>query len=751
MKIRCAVCLLLIGWPAGILRADIPQTNDKSNTAGEKTLPPRQSEARPAVPATAECENSWSLAASLNWSGVADWDLHLQTPNAHIFYGNLEDDGFTLDIDAQPICSPTPVPPEHITGNGKCGTYKVYTDLYRTCTGTPQPAFSATVTAIRPIRIDGKGFTAGQTFNAQDNVPFVVAGPCITSLEVTRLYQFTAPWGDDIYDHKAPKTMADKGCALTSLLMAMNHAGLTGETPGTLNSSATALPEGFVNGDVNWGPIAGIKHFEFAWTKKNSVTALQAAKDYLDHVLCDLERPVVVGVFNNSRGDACNTICHYVLVTGKQSDGKYTIADPGNASNTTLDAYGNRFETRGYVVPGGPRILRTSPGISGSSAIEQLFVASGGRVRMLVLDPAGHRTGIDPVSGDPTEEIPNSAYFVDSLSDDVTGEEGEASQSVYVEPPSIGRYEIRVTPSEDGPFSLLATTRSADGSRATLLSIDGIGVSGQTQVYYVSVVGNSTNFGNIATRLRVQTGDNALIGGFIVAGTQPKSVVVRALGPSLSAFGVPGVLANPTLELRDASGALLFANNDWQENGAQAALITAAGLAPGNNLESAIALTLPANNSAYTAIVRGFNNGIGIGVVEAYDVDQTVNSKLANISTRGFVNTGDNVMIGGMIVVGNGAANVLIRAIGPALTNFGVPNALSDPTLELRDASGTVLAFNDDWRTDQQAAIIATGLPPTNIRESAIVRTLSPGAYTAIVRGYQNLTGVALVEAYQLP
>jgi hypothetical protein len=261
----------------------------------------------------------------------------------------------------------------------------------------------------------------------------------------------------------------------------------------------------------------------------------------------------------------------------------------------------------------------------------------------------------------------------------------------------------------------------------------------------------ATTFGNIATRLRVETGDNALIGGFIIAGTQPKSVILRALGPSLTGLAVPGALANPTLELRDNNGALVAANNDWQENPAQAALINAAGLAPSNNLESAIAATLPANNAGYTAIVRGLSNGTGVGVVEVYDVDRTVNSRLANISTRGFVSTGDNVMIGGMIIVGSDPANVLIRAIGPSLASFGVANPLPDPTLELRDSNGTLLAFNDDWPTDQQAAIIATGLAPANDLESAIVRGLPPGAYTAIVREFNNLTGVALVEAYQLP
>jgi hypothetical protein len=262
--------------------------------------------------------------------------------------------------------------------------------------------------------------------------------------------------------------------------------------------------------------------------------------------------------------------------------------------------------------------------------------------------------------------------------------------------------------------------------------------------------GTTTQLANISTRLLVGTGDNALIGGFIVTGTQPKKVIVRALGPSLP---LAGGLADPVLELRNSSGGLIAFNDDWRSD--QQAEIIATGIPPSNDLESAIVMTLPANNSSYTAIVRGFNNGTGIGVVEAYDLDLTVNSKLANISTRGFVSTGDNVMIGGTIIIGSTPATVLFRAIGPSLTNAGVPNALQDPTMELYDGNGTLIAFNDDWKTrpdgsSQQAEIIATGIPPTNDLESALLRSLSPGAYTAIVRGYLNSTGVGLVEAYQL-
>jgi hypothetical protein len=247
---------------------------------------------------------------------------------------------------------------------------------------------------------------------------------------------------------------------------------------------------------------------------------------------------------------------------------------------------------------------------------------------------------------------------------------------------------------------------------------------------------------NISTRLRVETGDNVLIGGFIITGTQPKKVIVRAIGPSLP---LAGVLANPVLELRNSSGGLIASNDNWRST--QEAEIIATTIPPTNDLESAIVATLPANTSSYTAIVRGVNNGSGIGLVEAYDLDRTVDSKLANISTRGLVQTGDNVLIGGFIVVGQKPLRVIVRAIGPSLP---VPGPLLDPTLELRDGNGALIVANDNWRTDQEAEIIATTIPPTNDLESAIVGNLAPGNYTAIVRGLNNTTGIGLVEAYNL-
>jgi hypothetical protein len=246
---------------------------------------------------------------------------------------------------------------------------------------------------------------------------------------------------------------------------------------------------------------------------------------------------------------------------------------------------------------------------------------------------------------------------------------------------------------------------------------------------------------NIATRLKVETGDNALIGGFIVTGTHSKRIIVRARGPSLSQF-FSGVLANPVLELYQGN-TLLETNDDWKQHQTE---VEATGVPPTNDLESAIVRTVTPDN--YTAIVRGVGNGTGIALVEVYDLDRTVDSKLANISSRGFVQTGDNVIIGGFIVVGSDSQKVIVRALGPST---GVPGAMANPTLELYDVNGTLLEGNDDWQQSlNKQAIIDSGIPPTDNLESAIVRTLPPANYTAIVRGASNTTGVAVVEVYAL-
>ena len=246
---------------------------------------------------------------------------------------------------------------------------------------------------------------------------------------------------------------------------------------------------------------------------------------------------------------------------------------------------------------------------------------------------------------------------------------------------------------------------------------------------------------NISTRLRVETGDNVLIGGFIITGTQAKKIIVRAIGPSLP---FADKLADPSLEFYQGN-ILLETNDNWRDSPNKQAIIDST-IPPTHPLESAIVRTVAPG--AYTAVVRGAKNATGTAVVEAYDLDTGVDSKLANISTRGLVQTGDNVLFAGLIVSGQGTQRVIIRALGPSV---GVGGAMADPSLELHDDSGAILESNDNWvDSPNKQAIIDSTIPPTNNLESAIVRILAPGNYTAIVRGANNATGISVVEVYAL-
>ncbi len=278
------------------------------------------------------------------------------------------------------------------------------------------------------------------------------------------------------------------------------------------------------------------------------------------------------------------------------------------------------------------------------------------------------------------------------------------------------------------------------------------------------LVNAATHLGNLSTRAFVQTDNNVMIGGFIVQGTQPKRLILRAIGPELNQYGVPNPMADPTLELHNATGALIGRNDNWQTTiiggiigSDQVQDIRNSGHAPGDARECAIIADLPPGN--YTAIVRGVNNMTGVALVEAYDLSPSLDSILGNISTRSFVQTGDHMMIGGFIVQGTQPKNVIIRAIGPELSQHGVPDFLADPTLELHNGAGAVIASNDNWQhtiiggiitSSQVQAIQNSGHAPTDARESAIIASLPPGNYTAIVRGVNNTTGVALVEVYDL-
>jgi hypothetical protein len=249
----------------------------------------------------------------------------------------------------------------------------------------------------------------------------------------------------------------------------------------------------------------------------------------------------------------------------------------------------------------------------------------------------------------------------------------------------------------------------------------------------------------------VETGNNVLIGGFIVSGNAPKTVVVRGLGPSLTSFPFPGVLPDPTLELRNGNGLMITPNDDWQDDSAQAAQLTALGLAPSHPKEAALVATL--QPGAYTAILAGKNQGIGVGLVEVYDASGGTDSQLANISTRGFVRTGDNVMIGGFILGGSTTnTQIVLRGIGPSLAQFGLSPVLTDPTLELHDSNGTTLISNDDWQSDPVAAaeLTAAGFALSDPKESGIFTSLPAGQFTAILAGKNGGIGIGLIEIYNL-
>ncbi len=249
--------------------------------------------------------------------------------------------------------------------------------------------------------------------------------------------------------------------------------------------------------------------------------------------------------------------------------------------------------------------------------------------------------------------------------------------------------------------------------------------------------------------MRVETGDNALIAGFIITGTSPKKVIIRGMGPTLTAFGVAGALTNPTLELHTSSGGITF-NDDWRSDQEQA--IIASQIPPSSDSEAAIIATL--DPGAYTAVMRGKGDTTGVGLVEVYELDASVPSVLGNISTRGIVQSGGNVMIAGFIL-GGGNANtrVVVRALGPTLGTLGVANSLNDPTLQLVDGQGTIVRQNDNWQDDAEQAtqLTALNIAPPNALESGVVATLAPGAYTSIVADKNGNSGTGLVEVYSVP
>ena len=386
-----------------------------------------------------------------------------------------------------------------------------------------------------------------------------------------------------------------------------------------------------------------------------------------------------------------------------------------------------------------------------------------------ILDTAGPFSAFNDASINNRNEVALYGY-----NDDTTGGVYFVPSYSFSPPPvqsnaPTGTESLSLLPSPT-PVTVIKTGNDLSGSKVTRLGVGTHALTDRGEIVFRATLADGREgiyiarpkrsaLLNIATRLRVLTGENVLIAGFIVTGTDPKKVIIRGIGPSLGAVGVQGALADPVLELHQGS-TTLATNNNWKikdsDGTSQEAEIQATTIQPSNDNEAALVATLPPGS--YTAILSGKNSGTGIGLVEVYDLDQTSNAQAVNISTRGFVDTGDNVMIGGFIA---GPANsitsrILVRALGPSLQNAGVASALANPFLELHDASGATLATNDNWKVNaadgssQQAEIEATTIPPTNDLESALIASLPPGNYTAIVRGTGNSSGVSLVEFYNL-
>jgi len=309
--------------------------------------------------------------------------------------------------------------------------------------------------------------------------------------------------------------------------------------------------------------------------------------------------------------------------------------------------------------------------------------------------------------------------------------------------------------SGSGPFTASAAAPLGE-NYLVLFAADAMeanGMIGAPKVFYflrVNPPANPARLVNISSRMDVLTGDNVMIAGFVVGGSASKTVAITATGPSLVPFGITNPLANPTLTLvRQSDHAVIATNGDWQTD-PNAAQLTASGFAPTDALESGLAVTLPPG--AYTAIVQGVGGGVGVSVIGVFEVDHP-ETALVNISTRGLVQTGGNVMIAGFIVSGTGSQKVAVTATGPSLVPFGIPNPLANPTLTIvRSSDQAVIATNDDWQTDANAAQLqASGFAPTDPREAGLLLTLPPGAYTAIVRGAGGTTGVSVAGVFAVP
>ena len=414
---------------------------------------------------------------------------------------------------------------------------------------------------------------------------------------------------------------------------------------------------------------------------------------------------------------------------------------PAEIAATGIDVTGGELNLSACTILGD--LVLDGGTLSGSGLIQGNLVNNGGYIM-----PGGGGTGTIAVTGNFAQA--SNGTIVTKNGGSLPGQfdrvqvGGTASLGGKLDIKTVNGY----TPGTQDLFAPLGFTSATGGfsqiSSNSQASVDATGV-----VVSLDTSKPNPKSGqplNIATRLAVQGGDNLLIAGFIITGPSgsTKTVLVRGIGPSLANAGVANPLTDPLLELHEPDGTVVV-NDNWQQ-GDTSKIPNA--FVPSDTRESVIVATLAPGN--YSALVKGAHGETGIGVAEVYDLDSGSSALLGNIATRGFVNTGDNVLIGGFIVGGTEPAKMLVRAIGPSLSAFGVQGALPATTLELHDSNGAVIS-NDGWRSTQEAEIKATTIPPSDDNEAAILATLPPGNYTAVVRGKDNTTGIGLVEAYNLP
>jgi hypothetical protein len=423
--------------------------------------------------------------------------------------------------------------------------------------------------------------------------------------------------------------------------------------------------------------------------------------------------------------------CPDNIIGGVNAGEGNVIAFNGLAGVHHRGAVNNRTERNSIFSNGG---LGIDLDLDGPTLNDDGDADSGGNnlQNFPVLTSVTNDFGMATVNGR-LNSAPNTTYRLEFFTNTAIDSTGYGEGKKF-----FGTKDVTTNGSGNVTFSALLGVLNP-GERITATATDPNGNTSE----FSGAIGQLTN---VSTRMQVLTGNNVLIGGFIVGGSGNIDVLLRALGPTLGQLGVTGFLADPILELHDGSGALIMSNDNWKDT--QQATIFATGKAPPSDVESAIRHTFTPGN--YTAIVRGKNQTTGVGLVEAYDLNEGISTTLTNISTRGFVDTDQNVMIGGFIS-GDGIVRVIVRALGPTLTAFNVPNVLADPTLELRDVNGALIASNDNWKDSQQAEIQASGFAPPNNNESAIIMVRPAANTTAIVRGKGNTTGNALVEAYILP